>query len=96
MNTYLTIITTVLVLTQVIRITQNHINLRRQNKLFKAELGQISEVTQDDLEVPDWRFGQLICNIPFDRDPFFMEEAEFLGCIKKMFNDFVFDDEECK
>lgn len=50
MNIYLTIITTVLVLTQVIRITQNHIQLRRQNKLFKAQLGQIDDVTQDDLE----------------------------------------------
>lgn len=51
MNTYLTIITTVLVLTQVIRITQNHIQLRRQNKLFKAQLGQIADVTQDDLDM---------------------------------------------
>lgn len=50
MNTYLTIITTVLVLTQVIRITQNHINLRRQNKLFEAELGQIADIKPDDLE----------------------------------------------
>lgn len=51
MNTYLTIITTVLVLTQIIRITQNHIQLRRQYKLLKAELRQLSEVTQDDLDV---------------------------------------------
>lgn len=51
MNTYLTIITTVLVLTQVIRITQNHIQLRRQNKLFKAQLGQIDDITQDDLDM---------------------------------------------
>lgn len=51
MNTYLTIITTVLVLTQIIRITQNHIQLRRQNKLFKAQLGQIDNVTQNDLDM---------------------------------------------
>lgn len=51
MNTYLTIITTVLVLTQIIRITQNHIQLWRQNKLFKAQLGQIDNVTQDDLDM---------------------------------------------
>lgn len=44
--------------------------------------------------VPDWRFGQLICNTPFDRDPFFMEEDEFLGCIKKMFKDFGFTEED--
>lgn len=51
MNIYLTIITTVLVLTQIIRITQNHIQLRRQDKLFKAQLGQIDNVTQDDLDM---------------------------------------------
>lgn len=51
MNTYLTIITTVLVLAQIIRITQNHIQLRRQNKLFKAQLGQIDNVTQNDLDM---------------------------------------------
>lgn len=51
MNIYLTIITTVLVLTQIIRITQNHIQLRRQNKLFKEQLGQIDNVTQDDLDM---------------------------------------------
>lgn len=32
MNIYLTIITTVLVVTQIIRVTQNHIQLRRQRK----------------------------------------------------------------
>lgn len=51
MNIYLTIITTVLVLTQIIRITQNYIQLRRQHKLLKAELSQLSEVTQDDLNM---------------------------------------------
>lgn len=44
MEIYLTIITTVLVLTQVLRITQNTISLHRQNKLIKAQLGQIEEV----------------------------------------------------
>lgn len=37
-------------------------------------------------KVPDWRFGQLICNIPFERDPFFMEEKEFMENVKKLFN----------
>ena len=44
MTTYLTIITTVLVLTQVIRITQNHISLRRQNVLYKKQLGELAEL----------------------------------------------------
>lgn len=51
MNIYLTIITTVLVLTQIIRITQNAIQLRRQKKLFEVELGQIKDITPDDLDM---------------------------------------------
>lgn len=51
MTTYLTIITTALVLTQLIRVTQNALQLRRQNKLIKAQLGQISDVTDEDLQM---------------------------------------------
>lgn len=52
MNTYLAIITTVLVITQIIRVCQNHIQLRRQNKLFKAQLGQLAECepSKEDFE----------------------------------------------
>lgn len=35
MNTYLAIITTALVVTQIVRLLQNAIQLRRQNVLFK-------------------------------------------------------------
>lgn len=48
---YLTIITTALVLTQIIRVTQNALQLHRQNKLIKAQLGQISDVTDEDLRM---------------------------------------------
>ena len=50
---YLTIITTVLVLTQVIRITQNHISLRRQKVIFEAQLGELVDagVTKEDFEM---------------------------------------------
>lgn len=41
MNTYLTIMVTILVLTQIVRIIQNTIQLRRQYKLFQAQLGQM-------------------------------------------------------
>ena len=51
MNIYLTIMVTVLVLTQIIRITQNAIQLRRQNKLFKAQVAQLNDVTQDDFDM---------------------------------------------
>lgn len=52
MTTYLTIITTVLVLTQIIRITQNHISLRRQNMFFDKEVGELKdiEVKKEDFE----------------------------------------------
>ncbi len=51
MNIYLAIITTVLVVTQIIRLLQNAIQLRRQNVLFKKQLGKIEDVTQADLDV---------------------------------------------
>ena len=41
MNTYLTIMVTVLVLTQI----------RRQYKLFQAQLGQLDDITQEDLDM---------------------------------------------
>lgn len=52
MNIYLAIITTVLVVTQIIRVCQNHIQLRRQNILFKEQLGQLAncEPTKEDFE----------------------------------------------
>lgn len=50
MNTYLAIITTVLVITQIIRLLQNTISLNRQNKLIKAQLDEIGEITDDDLD----------------------------------------------
>lgn len=50
MTLYLTIITTILVITQIIRIVQNTINLYRNNKVFEAQLKQIDEVTNEDLK----------------------------------------------
>ena len=52
MNTYLAIITTVLVLTQIIRLIQNHIQLRKQNILFKEQLGHLAdcEPTKEDFD----------------------------------------------
>ena len=51
MNTYLAIITTVLVVTQIIRLIQNAVQLHRQNVLFRKQLGQIEDVTQEDLDM---------------------------------------------
>lgn len=53
MNTYLTIMVTVLVATQVIRIAQNHIQLMRQEKKIKDAVGWIkdNDVSEHDFEV---------------------------------------------
>ena len=53
MNTYLTIITTALVLTQIIRVAQNHIHLRQQKILFKKQVGELAdmEIQKEDFEI---------------------------------------------
>lgn len=50
MNIYLAIITTVLVLTQVIRIVQNTISLHKHNKMINAELNRLGKVSNEDIE----------------------------------------------
>lgn len=47
---YATIMVTILVATQVIRITQNAIQLRRQNKMIKRQLKDVENVTTFDIE----------------------------------------------
>lgn len=39
-------------------------------------------------EVPDWRFGQLICNVfgSMNYDPFFPEEDEMIKIFENYFN----------
>ena len=51
--TYLTIITTVLVITQVIRLIQNAINLHHQNQAIEMDLSWIKDrdITQRDFDV---------------------------------------------
>ena len=52
MNIYLAIITTVLVVTQIIRLIQNAVQLHRQNVLFKKQLGDLADMklTEKDFE----------------------------------------------
>ena len=52
MNTYLAIITTVLVITQILRLIQNAVQLHRQNILFKEQLGHLADCnpTEQDFE----------------------------------------------
>lgn len=53
MNIYLTIITSVLVITQIIRVTQNAVSLHRQAKEVYENIEWIKErdVTQEDFDV---------------------------------------------
>lgn len=53
MNIYLTIMVTVLVATQIIRITQNHISLFRQEKEIKKVCGWIkdNDISEKDFEI---------------------------------------------
>ena len=52
MNTYLAIITTLLVITQIIRVSQNHISLKRQEKAIKDNCDWINDVDlkREDIE----------------------------------------------
>jgi hypothetical protein len=52
METYLAIITTALVLTQIIRLVQNTISLHRNNVLYKKQLGDLAdyELRKEDFE----------------------------------------------
>lgn len=53
MNTYLAIITTALVITQVIRLVQNTIQLRNQKTLYEKQLKELAdmELTEKDFEI---------------------------------------------
>lgn len=48
MNTYLTIMVTILVATQIIRITQNAINLHREKNEIKKHIGWIQDYYPTD------------------------------------------------
>lgn len=50
MNTYIAIIGTFLAVCEIIRVIQNHINLRRQRKIFEESCGDLSSVTERDLQ----------------------------------------------
>lgn len=71
MEIYLSIITTVLVLTQVIRITQNAIMVHRQNKLFNK---QCEEVRDIEIMKADFEMQRLAYKLIVDH--FTKEEEE--------------------
>ena len=51
MLTYIAVVLTLILITQVIRVTQNGISLYRQNKAINEELNRLSGVTDEDLEI---------------------------------------------
>ena len=67
MNIYLTIMVTVLVITQVIRITQNHIQLQRQQKEIDKAVGWIkdNDVSEHDFEIQRKVFYMLYEKLSF-------------------------------
>lgn len=51
MLTYIAVVLTLILITQVIRATQNGISLYRQNKAIDKELNRLGGVTDEDLEI---------------------------------------------
>ena len=51
MLTYIAVVLTLILITQVIRVTQNGISLYRQNKAIDKELNRLGGVTDEDLEI---------------------------------------------
>lgn len=58
--------------------------MRNPNRI-KIFCDQLAEIWKDNC--PDWRFGQLICNVfgSFDIDPFFPEEEQMIKMIRAYF-----------
>jgi hypothetical protein len=50
MTMYLTIITTALVVTQIIRLIQNAIQLKRQNNAIERQLKDVEDITTFDIQ----------------------------------------------
>ena len=62
----------------------------RDKKRIKKFCDELATIWED--HCPDWRFGQLMCNVLGDmagngRDPFFPEEDEMMKYFKKFFNE---------
>lgn len=60
MDKYLVIITTVLVVTQIIRVVQNTMQLRRQTRMMKKQLDRLNDVTNEDLTTQKEAFRLIV------------------------------------
>lgn len=67
----------------------------RDKKRIKKFCNELAIIWEN--KCPDWRFGQLICNVlgqmaTDGRDPFFPEEEEMMNYFRKFFKLDVDDD----
>ena len=62
----------------------------RDKKRIKPFLARLEKVWK---AVPDWRFGQLMCNVlnSMDKDPFFPEDDEMIEYFENYFKDYMED-----
>lgn len=70
MTIYLTIITTVLVVTQIIRVCQNHRQLRRQRIVFEKQLKDLAdtEVTKEDFAIQRKAYRLIVEHLEKEND----------------------------
>lgn len=58
----------------------------RDPKRIKKFCDELAEIWES--QCPDWRFGQLICNVISEEirhDPFYIEDGEMMGSFRKFF-----------
>lgn len=60
MNKYLVIITMALVITQIIRVVQNTMQLHRQTRMMKKQLDRLNDVTNEDLNMQKEAFRLIV------------------------------------
>lgn len=67
---YLTIITTILVATQIIRITQNAIQLHRQNVLFEKQCEEVKdlEIMKEDFETQRQAYKLIVAYLTDEKE----------------------------
>ena len=71
MLTYIAVVLTLILITQVIRVTQNGISLYRQNKAIDKELNRLGGVTDEDLETQKKAYRLIVSlfeNIKVDKE----------------------------
>lgn len=78
MNTYLSIITTILVITQILRIAQNAVSLKRQEKAIKEKVDWIGDVEIQKNDIATQRYVYKLLEVYLEEklDELRKEDAE--------------------